>query len=418
MAKLPKVSFTLPLAYPLFNTNYHGPFGGWEVRVSLIARELARRGNFQASILVGDYGQPHISQIDGVELISWQGKKLWGVPAKTWNPFPLGSTLAILYEKFERRVLDTIPQYLPGQTITIIGSYPILRKNIAIYEEIDADVYIVPGNTPFSAEAAFYCGQKGKKFVFMAGSDMDYYPQYKTNQNKFDIYGTPYALKNYSIQKADAHIVQNETQQKLLHEGYNRNSILVKNPIDIQPKFAREPEKGLVLWVGKSDERVKRPSIVLELAQKIRTLRFVLIMNRAQENVHQEIIRKASNMSNVEIIESVPFSKIESFFARAEIHLNTSTFEGFPNTYLQAAKYGVPTVSMRIDPGGMLSKYGCGLVSGDSLEELENSIRRLVGDHALYDATEKEALTYIRQHHDKESIAKEFENALHSIITA
>ncbi len=416
MTRKPKICFILPPAYTLFNPVYKGPFGGWEVRISLIARELAKRRNFDVTILVGDYGQPHIEVIDNVRLISWLGRRLWGVPLKGWTPFPKKSMLYYLYDGIQRRIQENIHRFIPGETLAQIGKYRITKKNIAIYDEIKADIYVVPGNTFFSAEVAYYCIRKRKKYVFLAGSDMDYYPEYKTNPGGSDIYNTPHSLKLYSIEKAHAHVVQNERQAEMLCEGYGRSSVVIKNPINIRQEFPRNPDPQMVLWVGKSDERVKRPSVPLELAKRMPEFQFVMIMNQASLHTHMESYRKANELPNVKIIEQVPFEEIESYFANAYIHLNTSSFEGFPNTYLQAAKYGVPTITMNIDPGSMLSLHNCGLISGEQIDQLEADIRKLMRDDNLYAVLSEKSLRYVRKFHAKEIIIQKYENVLNMVM--
>ena len=77
----PHLCITSPWNYPLFNSSCNSHFGGWEVRIALIARELAKRGNFRVSMVVGDHGQSHIEQCDGVTLYSWIGREIWGIPS-------------------------------------------------------------------------------------------------------------------------------------------------------------------------------------------------------------------------------------------------------------------------------------------------------------------------------------------------
>src|SRR5215471_3088154 len=57
-AKRPKLCIISLYSYPLFNPDCYSPFGGSEVRLSLIAKELARRGHFQVNLVVLDHGQP------------------------------------------------------------------------------------------------------------------------------------------------------------------------------------------------------------------------------------------------------------------------------------------------------------------------------------------------------------------------
>ena len=419
----PRVCITLPLAYPLFNKSFKGYFGGWEVRISLIARELAKRGRFEVILVVGDYGQPHIECIDGVNMISWRDRDIWGVPPRrnqnsilSWNPFPYHSIPYNIWHRAQNRFFSTLSVYFPGKIFSQIGKYRVPQKNVAIYDEINADIYMVPGNSFFSAEAASYCSKQEKKYVFLSGSDMDYYAEFKENPTGRDIYSVPHFLKMYSIQQADAHIVQTERQAKMLYDSYNRSSTVIKNPIDIDQKFSRNSNPQSILWVGKSDEQVKRPSLVIEFARRMPENQFVVIMNTVHVKTHMEVKRLASGLSNITLIEQVSFEEIERYFADARIHLNTSAFEGFPNTFLQAAKYGVPTVSMVVDPDGMLSGHSCGLVCGSDLHQCEANLRRLMSDDKVYAEMSQKSLQYVRKYHDKDLVVQKYEQALEAVL--
>jgi glycosyltransferase involved in cell wall biosynthesis len=420
----PRVCINLPLAYPLFNTAFRGSFGGWEVRISLIARELAKRGRFDVVVLVGDYGQPHVELRDGVTLISWRDRDIWGIPPRqqqntisSWNPFPFGSLPYIVWHRAQKRITSTVSVHFPSRIFSHIGQFRVLQKNIAIYNEINADIYVVPGNSFFSAETASYCAKKGKKYVFLSGSDMDYYAEFKEDPNGKDIYGMPHFLKMYCIEQAAAHIVQTERQAKMLQDSYYRSSTVIKNPIDVNPKFPRISNPRSILWVGKSDERVKRPSLLFELARRIPEFQFNVIMNTAMIKSHMEAVRLAGELPNITMIEQVPFEEIERYFADARIHLNTSAFEGFPNTYLQAAKYGVPTVAMVVDPDGMLSRHSCGIVCGNDLDRCEASLRQLMADDKFYTGFSQNSLYYVRKHHDKDLVVQKYEQALEAVLS-
>jgi glycosyltransferase involved in cell wall biosynthesis len=419
-SRIPKLCITSPWNYPLFDSTSTSHFGGWEVRIALIAKELARRKSFQVSMVIGDHGQPHIESREAVTLYSWIGREIWGIPSpKTTSSTTNSSSTPI--EKF----LDKIPflakmlDRIPHQAAPLhgcIGSYSITSQMISIYDEVDADIYMVPGNSQFSGEVAFYCRQRGKKYVFLSGSDYDYYPEYKVHPDRSDMYSVPYALKTYAIKQAALHIVQNERQARLLEEGYGRPSWLIKNPIDLTPMFPRNPASRKILWVGKSDERTKRPFLALELARRMPQHQFTLIVTFAVKEVHDRCLEDASRLPNVTLIERVPFSDIERHFADACVHINTSVVEGFPNTFLQAAKYGVPTVSLQVDPGGILSREGCGCVCDGNLEDMALKIESLMDSPQLCADVGHRSRKYLQRVHDKDLIVPQYEEALRSIL--
>ncbi len=139
-------------------------------------------------------------------------------------------------------------------------------------------------------------------------------------------------------------------------------------------------------------------------------------MNRAVPETHEIAMREAQSLPNITLIERVPFEEIERYFAAARLFVNTSTFEGFPNTFLQAAKYGVPTVATDVDPGSMLSQRGGGVTCGGDFERFVESVRQLMTDEDEYAKRSAAALTYVRTYHDKEVVVAQFEKAFREVL--
>lgn len=458
------ICFVAPLSYPLFNHSYIGPFGGWEVRVSSLAKELATSNDLEVFLIVADHGQPHSERIDDVTLISWQSRWLWGAkPLKTvswgvtlinWLRFVyryrILRLLSLIFSVRERKlsrifypvlrvllcrrdteksetqtarilsnVRSQIRQVIPLSETDIIelpGNYVVLKNFLEVFSEVNADVYVVPGNTQFSAEVAYYCSKSGRKFVFLSGSDHDYYAEYKDAPEGIDIYGVPHALKVYSIQQADLHITQNQVQSSLLQKNYNRNSIQMRNPINLHRQFERESgSKEQILWIGKSDPRVKRPQMFIDLAKRMPEYSFYMVLNVAKKKEYGKIMRSASKVKNLKVVEHVPYQYVEKLFANSILHVNTSIFEGFPNTFLQSAKYGVPVISMVVDPGEMLSTHNCGAISGDDIDDLERAVRLVLTKNELYSLFSKNSFDYVRKYHDIAAIAKTFKEILSSL---
>jgi glycosyltransferase involved in cell wall biosynthesis len=172
------------------------------------------------------------------------------------------------------------------------------------------------------------------------------------------------------------------------------------------------------LWVGTSEERIKQPAVLFDLAQRHPEFEFIVIMNPTVPEIHNKYMQRGGQLPNVKLLKRIPFAAVESYFANARLHLNTSLFEGFPNTFLQAAKYEVPTISLQVDPGGMLSQHGCGLLCDGDFGKLEANVHRVMNDHALRAQMGKRALQYVRIYHDKDIIIPKYEQVLHSVINS
>jgi glycosyltransferase involved in cell wall biosynthesis len=530
----PKVCFVAPYSYPLFNPQSQTMFGGWEVRIALIAKELAKRGNYAVSIIVADHGQPHKEIIEGVELITWKGKAMWGIPPVVEDPpkpgnqtsmpssvlqespssinqvgtvtpeiSPIIATaeqpakfkpsqilsltkkglkkiykqivpwririvitgflsglkrgLSYLIKSMLRPIRDgvvfvakIVQRFLSGlmraignvikallrpirvaaalfadqmrlsltvskRAIGNIADEPVYPEMVSIYAEVDADIYVVPGNSQISAEVAWFCKKNKRAYIMMAGSDIDFSPEIKTKPYGADLYGTRYFFKLYALRNASVHIVQN-SQQARLARTYGCSPVLIPNPIDLELKFQKSVDPKLILWVGNTVERVKHPSIFVETARQLPMYQFLMIVTTEQQIDYERIAQSAQSVSNLSMLTRVPFVEVEKYFAQAKLFVNTSAFEGFPNTFLQSGKYGVPIVSLAVDPNGIISQHGCGMLCNDDSGILVANIHKMMTETDFYRKTSTNILTYLQQFHDKEKIIPQYEEVFQSVV--
>jgi glycosyltransferase involved in cell wall biosynthesis len=123
-----------------------------------------------------------------------------------------------------------------------------------------------------------------------------------------------------------------------------------------------------------------------------------MIMNRSDSQIYEEICQTAP--FNLEIIENVSLNEIERLFENAFAFINTSQFEGFPNTFLQAGKYSIPILSLQVSPDDFIEKYGCGIYAHGNVEELDAGLRRLINDPAFYSTCAENVHNYVKTYHD------------------
>jgi glycosyltransferase involved in cell wall biosynthesis len=68
------------------------------------------------------------------------------------------------------------------------------------------------------------------------------------------------------------------------------------------------------------------------------------------DSYYRGIRAQAAALPNVEFKGFLPLAQADSYFDRARVFVNTSTYEGMPNTFMQAWARGVPTVAT-VDAG-------------------------------------------------------------------
>lgn len=366
-----KVCFFSPTAYAYFNPDSSTWAGGAEVQQVLLARKMAGNG-LDVSFIVGDYGQPDSEIVDGITII------------KSFEPFK------------GNRKLRFVPDMLK-----IYGAMKVA----------DADIYNQRSTSFFTGQLACFASRLGKAFTFSIGIDYNCYPDGN------GLLPLPVSLLyRYGIRKADAVIAQTEEQRRLFTRNFGKEPVLIRNGIEI-PHRGQEapgeagtgphasgggtPDRGSAdfLWVG-SFRRRKRPELYIELARRVPEARFNIIGGVGDDRAFYEEMRESiEHVPNVNYLGFVPPEEIEAHYRSAYALINTSNLEGFPNTYLHSWVHGVPTLTIEIDPDGIIESYRIGEATG-TFEGLVSAVRRIFTDPSLRTGMSERARRYVEEHHD------------------
>jgi len=385
-----KICFVALYPYSLFNPKTGFVFGGSEVRTWLFSTGLAANTQHEISFVVFDHGQYPVETHQNVRVYAHSFYK-------TFMPVP------------------SLPPVEGDWQAAKIGDEIITEERLAVYQRVDADVYIVPGVNNLSAEVTAFCQRERKMMVLVLGSDIDLSDVFYEGSQESTNYGARGDWGYYVLSHADLILSQTETQSARLKDKFHRGSVIVQNPIDLS-HFAKPPlldgARPMVLWVGKSDT-VKRPEICLALAAQYPQYAFELIMNRSNEAIFEKVLQEAP--PNVKIIERVPFDEIETYFARARVFVNTSVFEGFPNAFLQAGKYGVPVLSLQVDPDGLIGENRCGIMTDGNLQQLHAGLKKLMEDNEFHQICSANIKRYVHENHGLAGRVQELDQAIAAV---
>ncbi len=340
------VCFVAPKAYPLFNPEVESVIGGAEVDLYYLSTELARDNDFAVSFLVADYGQPPREKREGVELVK-------GIDFRQ-------SSLRSAW-----RIWRTLGR-------------------------IDAQVYLLATASPGTAITQAFCRRRKRAFVFRTESSMDCDGTYL---REHPILGRLYAR---SLRRAQAIVAQNQRDAESLLATIGAASTVVPNGHRLPELTARPRET--ILWVGRS-AAVKRADLFIRLAQEMPGRHFTLICQRATGDEHyDELVAQAKTLANLTFIPRVAFHEIGRYFAAAQVFVNTSDAEGFPNTFVQACCSGTPMLSLNVNPDGFLDTYHCGRCAGGDWERFKHQLEELLGPAGPECGAH--ARRYVEEHHD------------------
>jgi glycosyltransferase involved in cell wall biosynthesis len=220
-------------------------------------------------------------------------------------------------------------------------------------------------------------------------------------------------MARFAITQADLVVVQTERQRQLIGSRSRQPPVLIRNPVeapaaeDIVWPLERRPH---VLWVGRADRHCKRADRCVELARACPEVRFVAVMNRMATRDYDWLVRHAPR--NLRILERISWNRSDELFRAARAVINTSDQGGFPSTFLQAARFGCPIVSLTINPDQTLTRNQWGFCAGGSLKKMAGMIRHLWQHPQRFDYVSRAGRRYLAEHHDREACVAQLSAAL------
>jgi glycosyltransferase involved in cell wall biosynthesis len=347
--------------------------GGAEVQQSMIAPALARRGH-RVSMICLDYGQPDGTVVEGVTV----------------------------------RTLHKPDAGLPGVRFV----HPRFTSLWRTMQRVGADVYYQRTAAVHTAYMAAFCRLHGRKSIYAGASDVDFL------RGQEDIrFARDKKIFAWGVRHVDRIVTQNDVQQKQLHDNYGIEGCVIPSCY-VPPAGARNDPRGYVLWTA-SIRPSKRAELALEIARRMPQQRFVVIGGPDPDRKSQEYFRRlqemASSLPNVEMKGFVPFTQAEQWFNGARVVLNTSLYEGFPNTFLQAWSRAIPTVAF-IDTG---SRGADGEPVYDAVDDVGQAswrLERLMRDDAHWTHASQRVLAHFRSNHAVDAVIDRYEREIALLV--
>lgn len=366
---MPKICFVESMTYSVLNPKSSRSPGGEAVQHALLAREFARQG-WEVSVVCRDIGQQDGEIIDGV---------------RVWKTYHRDAGI-------------------PG----IRFVHPRLTGLWRALGKADADVYFQSCAGLNTGVVAHYARLHGRKMVFRVAHDTDCIPDEVLVKNSRDRW-----LYEYGLNRTHLVSVQSDVQANALKENYNLPSAIVNMVVQPPDESPDTPKDIDVLWVNNL-RAFKRPELVYETAKKMPDVRFVMIGSpmKGFDALYEDIQQAAAELPNLEYLGPVPYAKVNSYFARAKLFLNTSDSEGFPNSYLQAWIRGVPVISY-FDPDGLIQskRIGATVASQDDFCE---PIARLLDDEDERNEIGARGRQFAVSRYSPAAIVKEYQGLLES----
>lgn len=320
----PSICFVSLSAFPLLAGDTETEIiGGAELQQVFVAKRLVERG-YLVSMVCLDFGQDNQVVLDGV---------------KVFRAYRIDEGVPIL-------------RFL----------WPRLTSIWRCLRAADADIYYQRTAGMLTGVVAAFCRRNAKMSIFAAAGNPDLEPNTPRIR-----YARDRRIYEYGLRNVDRILVQNEEQKRLCKVNYGRSSTVVPNCYPL-PTSAMADNGRFVLWVS-TIRSIKQPQLFVDLAESLPNHSFRMIGGPDSDErlLYDQVKSRADSVPNLEFLGFIPYQDIHKYFDEASVFVNTSSSEGFPNTFLQAWSRGIPTVSF-IDSGARLEGRPVGRQVGSSVE--------------------------------------------------
>jgi len=286
--------------------------------------------------------------------------------------------------------------------------YPKLNQAIKAYQPD----YIYHAGAGFTSWVLATIAKRNNiKFIYRVANDADTDERIKQrlpNVTRF--------FYEQSLKITDVILCQNQYQFKNLKRKFPDKSIAVfHNPYDFGehlPLIKPLNERKYVAWLGIFQYQ-KNLSALSEIVKALPSLEF-RIAGKPQKNLDNETSNALKNLRkcpNVEFVGFLKRSEVNTFLSSAYLLLNTSHYEGFSNTFLEALAAGTPIVcTQKVDPDEIVTTNNLGFAC-ENYEQIPAAIQKLLKEEK-YLAACKRCRKYILKAHDHRVLTRQLLNYL------
>lgn len=243
----------------------------------------------------------------------------------------------------------------------------------------------------------------GAKFIFWVGAD------YNVDKNWLKNNLSAVRRKSYlhAISHADAVICQTSYQQKRLMDNYSIRSNVIRNIVlipEFLPDRSIQNSRPTAIWAGRINKN-KQPGKLLQIARRTKGWNFiaVAIKERGLQNEYKSFVDEAENVPNLKVLTSLPHQDFLELTGKSDLILNTSGYEGYPNTLLEGFARAVPALTLGVDPDGCIQQEQLGWVC-NSVEEASSTLNTILNEKSLLDEAGHRALNYVKNNHSVDQV--------------
>lgn len=237
----------------------------------------------------------------------------------------------------------------------------------------------------------------GVKYVFFGASDVNFEP------GKELIAGGKHnrMLWQKAVKKIKYIVVQNAHQRETLKNNYQKDCLTLFN-LWGEARTAKVHDFHTdVVWVANL-RPLKRAEWMVNAAKALPQFDFTIVGGATgqEPEYYDEIERLASGIDNLHFLGKKSFAETNAIVSQSRLLCCTSTFEGFPNTFLQAWANNIPVVST-VNPSNVITDNNLGAVV-ETEDAFQAALQSILSNTEEYEKKCMAVKDYFERHHSPE----------------
>jgi len=313
----------------------------------------------------------------------------------------------------------TNPDYEPRKytVVNVASNWSVARyrricdipRIIGALRDIRPDVIYQRVGGAYTGAAAHYANRAGCRMVWHIASDNDVLPYRECRNRGSDVVSLEKRILEYGIRRSNRIVAQTKTQARFLTANYGRDATaVIPNFHPPAEEIIDKSGEQKVVWIA-NIKSLKQPELFLQLAKDlsdIENVRFIMIGAPSTDRSWQKTFGDmAARLDNLDYLGRRTQEEVNTVLAGGHLLVNTSLYEGFSNTFVQAWMRRVPVVSLNVNPDRVFDSGLLGVHSG-SYEALRDDVRALLEQPRKLEKMGRYACQYANENHSERNIRR------------
>jgi glycosyltransferase involved in cell wall biosynthesis len=218
-----------------------------------------------------------------------------------------------------------------------------------------------------------------------------------------------------ALRKIDLIILQSDHQKKLLKKNWGLEGQVIYNSFPIIP-FRGAKREPIIMWIARL-QPWKHPEKYIELVRKLHKKHYQFLAvgrEMGHPRLTEEFQKTQKEIPAFEYLGEIGRNRIFGYLEKARVLVNTSDYEGFSNTFIEAWLHGVPLVSLKVDPDNLIRENGLGSVSGN-MEQLARDVESLMENHRLWEQKSQKCRNFAVKNFNIQDKADDLEQLIENL---